>query len=115
MLKSFYFIKKWIPFNKGISRAPAIVLAYIISEKALNLKESLDYLKEKYKKADPNLGFMMQLDEFYKSNFEKIVCWLKKKQKTKSKQKKLKNFFFSGIKLKNKFIKLKISMNLFLK
>ena len=50
------------------------MLAYIISEKSLNPQESLNYLKEKYNKADPNLGFMLQLDEFYKNKFDNIVC-----------------------------------------
>lgn len=46
---------------KGISRAPSVVMAYLIRQERLQLELAFDLVKKKSPKVDPNAGFMMQL------------------------------------------------------
>lgn len=45
----------------GISRASAIILAYLMKEKSWTLREAYDHLKEKHPSANPNDNFIIQL------------------------------------------------------
>jgi len=47
--------------GEGISRAPTIVLAYLIKSKKYNLASAFMYLKKKRPVINPNNGFMRQL------------------------------------------------------
>lgn len=46
---------------KGISRAPSVIIAYLIRQERLQLELAFDLVKKKSPKVDPNAGFMMQL------------------------------------------------------
>lgn len=58
--------KVFIHCNQGISRAPSVVIAYYIWKHKLGAEECLDRLKQIYPKAEPNLGFLIQLSLFEK-------------------------------------------------
>ena len=47
--------------RKGISRAPTVVLAYLILYRKYHFKEALRYVKEKHNRCNPNFGFLVQL------------------------------------------------------
>ena len=50
---------------EGISRAPALVCAYLIWKKRMSLAEAIAMLKQKRECIDINLSFMCQLEKFY--------------------------------------------------
>ena len=45
----------------GKSRSTTIVIGYLMKEKKMNLKDSLELVKSKWEIADPNVGFLLQL------------------------------------------------------
>ena len=45
----------------GISRAPTIVIAFLIKHKLMSFEDALSLVKNKSPSADPNLGFLIQL------------------------------------------------------
>jgi atypical dual specificity phosphatase len=49
---------------QGISRSSTVVAAYLIASRGLSVKEALAYLKSRRPIADPNFGFVAQLQEF---------------------------------------------------
>lgn len=50
---------------EGISRAPALVCAYLMWKKRIAFNEALALVKQKRKCVDINLGFMCQLEQYY--------------------------------------------------
>jgi len=48
----------------GVSRSVSLVLAYLVSEKEMSLKEAFDLVRERRRIACPNVGFVRQLGEF---------------------------------------------------
>lgn len=50
---------------QGVSRAPSIVIGYLITCEKKNLDEALRLVRMNYCKADPNIGFMLQLEQVY--------------------------------------------------
>lgn len=52
---------------KGASRSSAIVCAYLMKVKRYPLKDALALLKSKRPIAEPNFGFVMQLQEYEKT------------------------------------------------
>ena len=54
--------------HKGISRAPAIGIAYLIRHKQMYFEDAFDHVKKTIEKAEPNPGFLIQL-----ASFDKIV------------------------------------------
>jgi len=51
---------------RGVSRSASIVLAWLIRNKNLNVPEALEFLQSKRAIADPNEGFMEQLEGYYR-------------------------------------------------
>jgi len=51
---------------QGISRAPSIAIGYLIQCEDRNVDDAIKHVKSTYMKADPNVGFMIQLEEYYK-------------------------------------------------
>jgi dual specificity MAP kinase phosphatase len=49
---------------KGLSRSPTVACAYIMWKQSLNFTDSLAVIKANYPEADPNLGFVSQLQRF---------------------------------------------------
>lgn len=47
---------------KGISRAPSIVMAYLITRERLQLECAFELVKRKSPRVEPNAGFLMQLN-----------------------------------------------------
>jgi hypothetical protein len=43
-----------------------MVLAYLISKYALSTEQALDKVRQVYPKADPNFGFLLQLEQLEK-------------------------------------------------
>jgi atypical dual specificity phosphatase len=52
---------------KGASRSSAVICAYLMKVKRYPLKDALAYLKSKRPIAEPNFGFVMQLQEYEKT------------------------------------------------
>ena len=50
--------------NAGVSRAPTVVIAYLMAEYGKSFKEAYDCVKEKRSFIRPNEGFLQQLKEF---------------------------------------------------
>lgn len=51
---------------KGVSRSVSIVLAYLIYIYGKTVEESLEFIQTYRRRADPNIGFYLQLELFYK-------------------------------------------------
>jgi len=53
--------EKWVIVHcyKGISRAPTIVISYLMKYQNKSLDEAFSFLKMKAPKVDPNAGFLM--------------------------------------------------------
>ena len=49
----------------GVSRSVTIVVMFLMRTFGLNMQESLDFIKLHRNRADPNSGFIKQLEEFY--------------------------------------------------
>ena len=49
--------------SKGISRAPALVCSYLMWKLNMDFQTAVDFVKEKRKCVDINLGFMFQLED----------------------------------------------------
>ena len=49
--------------SEGISRAPALVCAYLMWKCNMDFKTAVNFIKEKRKCVDINLGFMFQLED----------------------------------------------------
>ena len=47
--------------QKGISRAPSVIMAFLIKHRNMTFEESLKVVRAKNPKAYPNLGFLFQL------------------------------------------------------
>ena len=45
--------------NKGISRAPTLVLAFIMIKLKKRFEDAFSYIRQIYPKADPNIGFVV--------------------------------------------------------
>lgn len=62
-LDDYLLADKWILVHcyKGISRAPTVVISYLIMFKKFSLDEAFKFIRKKSEKIDPNAGFMMQL------------------------------------------------------
>eukprot|EP01017_Pseudomicrothorax_dubius_P029985 TRINITY_DN3689_c0_g2_i4.p1 TRINITY_DN3689_c0_g2~~TRINITY_DN3689_c0_g2_i4.p1 ORF type:complete len:174 (+),score=27.29 TRINITY_DN3689_c0_g2_i4:263-784(+) len=56
--------KIYVHCYQGISRAPSMILGFLIWREGTTLESALGSLREKYQKADPNLGFLLQLEYF---------------------------------------------------
>ena len=54
-------IKVLVHCQMGISRAPTIVIAFLIKYKFMSFEDALNLVKNKSPSADPNLGFLIQL------------------------------------------------------
>lgn len=50
--------------HEGISRSCSVVSAYMMQKYGMSPKEALAYVKSKRKVANPNLGFVQQLNEY---------------------------------------------------
>ena len=50
--------------NMGISRSASIVIAYLCKANGTLMKEARDFVKGKRAQIDPNVGFLMQLEEW---------------------------------------------------
>ncbi|KAJ0092529.1 hypothetical protein Patl1_25450 [Pistacia atlantica] len=48
----------------GISRSVTIVVAYLMKKHGMRLSQALEHVKSKRQQADPNYGFMSQLQQF---------------------------------------------------
>lgn len=70
--------KVFIHCNQGISRAPSILISFLIWKYKAELDTCLERLRAVYPKAEPNLGFMFHLGAFEK----KILKAHKPKQDT---------------------------------
>lgn len=55
--------------NQGISRAPTIVIAYLMKKNNIDLKTSHDYVKKRRPFINPNLGFELFLREYEQNIF----------------------------------------------
>lgn len=55
-------------FSQGVSRAPAVAMAYLIMFENKNVEDALSLIKKNYSKAEPNIGFVLQLEELYTKN-----------------------------------------------
>mmetsp|Transcript_15876 Transcript_15876/g.31106 ORF Transcript_15876/g.31106 Transcript_15876/m.31106 type:complete len:266 (+) Transcript_15876:93-890(+) len=53
--------------QEGVSRAPAVVLAFLLLKKNLTLRDAFVTVHSKYKTCSPNNGFMRQLMDIEKS------------------------------------------------
>ena len=49
--------------RKGISRAPAFAIAYLILFEGHFYEEAFNFVRKKHKKSDPNFGFLIQLEK----------------------------------------------------
>lgn len=56
-------LKIVIHCHMGISRAPTMIIAYLIRFKKIGFEKAFDFLKSKSDVIDPNAGFLMQLHE----------------------------------------------------
>ena len=73
--KAFTFIDKALRTNSkilvhcqaGISRSVSIVMAWLISNKNLNVEQAFEIVKQHRPQASPNLNFWVQLTNFHKS------------------------------------------------
>lgn len=59
-------------YLKGISRGPSVLLAYYIWKYRIETEPCLEKLRLIYPKAEPNLGFLIQLNQFEKVVLEKM-------------------------------------------
>ncbi|KAH8827365.1 protein-tyrosine phosphatase-like protein [Flagelloscypha sp. PMI_526] len=50
--------------HEGISRSTSVVSAYLMQKYGMSPQEALAYVKSKRRVADPNLGFVQQLNEY---------------------------------------------------
>ena len=56
----------------GKSRSTSFVLAYLMMDKGMNLKDALDHVRDRRTIAEPNCGFMFQLKAFERVIFGTI-------------------------------------------
>ena len=61
------FTNVFVHCNAGISRSPAVVIAYLINKMDWTLSKSFDFVKSFRAIIRPNDGFMTQLHEYEKS------------------------------------------------
>ena len=67
------FIETAISANKnilihcvcGVSRSVTIVVAYLIKKLGITPKDAIDFIKSRRSVANPNKGFLLQLEEYY--------------------------------------------------
>ncbi|GFQ93598.1 dual specificity protein phosphatase 19 [Trichonephila clavata] len=59
--------------NAGLSRAPTIVIAYLMKKYNMTLKEAFERVKSVRSGIRPNVGFMKVLEEFEKEIFDSPV------------------------------------------
>ena len=50
--------------NAGVSRAPSIVIGYLMTTRRFTFQEALDYVKSKRPSVRPNDGFLTQLKNY---------------------------------------------------
>lgn len=50
---------------QGVSRAPSVAIGYLIACEQKNFEEAMRLVKRNYGKADPNIGFILQLEQVY--------------------------------------------------
>jgi predicted protein tyrosine phosphatase len=53
--------------QKGVSRSCAVVTAYLMAQNGWSVVEALEYVQKRRPQAQPNIGFMAQLQDFYDS------------------------------------------------
>lgn len=56
--------------NQGISRSVSLVIAYLMFSKKLNYEESFKFVQSKRSIANPNIGFSIQLQNFFLRLYE---------------------------------------------
>ncbi|KLO14200.1 phosphotyrosine protein [Schizopora paradoxa] len=52
---------------QGMSRSASVVSAYLMAAYGWSVQQSVDFVRSKYDKAQPNTGFVGQLQEYYDS------------------------------------------------
>jgi protein-tyrosine phosphatase len=52
--------------SDGVSRAPTLVIAYLMKFEGMGLQEAYSYCKKRHSRTKPNQGFMLQLRKFEK-------------------------------------------------
>ena len=73
------FIDESIKMNKsvlihcvyGVSRSATLICAYLIKKKGLTVGEAIKFVKLRRPKAEPNRGFLLELERLYLSNLDK--------------------------------------------
>jgi hypothetical protein len=53
--------------QQGVSRSCAVVTAYLMAQNGRSVVEALEYVQKRRPQAQPNIGFMAQLQDFYDS------------------------------------------------
>ncbi len=56
--------------NQGISRSVSLVIAYLIYAKKMNYDEAFTFVQDKRSISCPNLGFSIQLQNFYQRLYD---------------------------------------------
>ena len=80
------FIETAIHHNKnilihcvcGVSRSVTVFAAYLIHKLKINPTDAITYIKSRRPIANPNKGFMIQLDEYYNNIINKVKCYSSK-------------------------------------
>lgn len=70
--QSFYWIESQLNANRkvlvhcfaGVSRSATIVIAYLMRKFSWEYEKALEYVQEKRKCIDPNIGFLQQLQQY---------------------------------------------------
>lgn len=52
---------------QGMSRSASVIAAYLICTRGCSVREAVDYVKSRSSTAQPNVGFMAQLQEYYEA------------------------------------------------
>ncbi len=54
----------------GMSRSAAVIIAYLMKEKGMSLKDAYQHLKEKHSSVNPNDNFVVQLIRYEQELFD---------------------------------------------
>ena len=52
---------------QGMSRSASVIAAYLICTRGCSVREAVDYVKSRSSTAQPNVGFMAQLQEYHEA------------------------------------------------